>query len=126
MDEVDTYQIVTALPGDPNIYIDGNEQFSYNPLLGILEAPFIRLGGGTIQYYSGTCLTDAGEDGVLYVESSDETMGYIEAQLNNSYIYGPGVNQNDAVPASLRVRATGLKNTPTAPTYNGQIVWTYG
>lgn len=90
--------------------------------------PSLQLNGrvGGIQYYGGTRLIDYGEDGCLYVESSDGDVGYIEAELHNSHIYGPGVTSNDSTPASPRVRATGLKNTPTAPTYNGQIIWTYG
>lgn len=90
--------------------------------------PSLQLSGrlGGVQYYGGTRLIDYGEDGTLYIEDSSGVIGYIEANLNNSYIYGPGVNQNDGTPTSPKVRATGLKNTPTAPTYNGQIIWTYG
>ena len=122
------YQIATVIPGNSEIFADGNEQFAYNPSLGLLEVPSLQLNGrvGGVQYYGGTRLIDYGEDGTLYIEDSSGVVGYIEANLNNSHIYGPGVTSNDSTPASPRVRATGLKNTPTAPTYNGQIIWTYG
>lgn len=127
-DDNHAYQIATVIPGNSEIFADGNEQFAYNPSLGLLEVPSLQLNErvGGVQYYGGTRLIDYGEDGTLYIEDSSGVVGYIEANLNNSHIYGPGVTSNDSTPASPRVRATGLKNTPTAPTYNGQIIWTYG